>query len=305
MGDVSKLIDEKRAEDIGLLLARAEPKKLLDKMIPKDPLFRAIELLVDIKGCDEAAPFVVANALTDYQTNIKGEEYWLAFVDFITSGRATGDIMNDYSMFLERYGGKKLEEKRGRAELILSPSMFNEIKGNWRKYCKDLRGFAEGLVDKMNEIMPTRRRRKLEDKTIAFTTKALGYLCMICMERGERKEAPDFSGIPIPLDSRNKKILVSSCVAERLPDDDKAREKKEFLKAFGIICEKAGVSCIELDIVLWPIIGALLDTRFDTDLAWAKLKAYYGIDVDRKLLEELAKCKDNIKKVEGSEKRAP
>lgn len=269
---MGELIDIERARRLGELLAGLRGAWPLAAR--SDPQFRAVKRLAEARGCGEAALLVVANALVSYQLEMRGEDYWTAFAHFFANYGGPDQLMG-FSEFLSKYGRRLSEQKLGRLRKFFSSSISREVENRWRSYCGDLRGFASLLARAMGSGPGA--------KTIAFAAKMLGYLCIAC------NEPPDFSGIAMPLDYRNKSLLISSCVARSSSDEG------ELLRAFDAICESADMSCIELDIVIWPIMGELLRNNFDIDLTREKLRKSYGVDVDKELLEELSKCRDNLK----------
>ncbi len=185
----------------------------------KDPQYIA---LYRMSKRVEAGPFVkyvVANSLISYQLSGKAEDYWNEFEEKLS---ITGNIYRDMKNFLEisafnkRLTNVKLKRLKKAQKILeeITPSM--RFKDVWKKL------YVFGKYR----------------KTVVFSIKMFGYAKRII----KKKFTPFPMEIPIPLDSRIKKIT-------------KMLTNKEPLKFWRAIALKTGIPPLHIDSILWNAMG--------------------------------------------------
>ena len=270
------------AVDVATCLGRhiSKLKQIVREVLRRDPQFQAVERLVGYLGCEKAALLVVQNALVSYQLNVTGEEYWTRFAEYYTStDRVFSPSIADF-LRESRSLGRNMDQKISRVSRFLSTPLPEKILRGWRDYCCNLSQFIRELSEAM--------KADESSKTMVFAAKMLGYVCEAC---GETISGGD---IDVPVDYRNAVLLLKTGVIscgdsfEICVQKVMGEWRKEAVKAWRLMCRASGISCLELDTLLWPITGHLIRASFDPRRARVTILENLQVEVPLEVLEILS-----------------
>jgi len=179
---------------------------------------------------------VVLNAISSYQLNCSGEEYWSEFSEYfsiksnILQGREVNGemLVSIFLNFLEKSkcNVRLLSQKRRRALKILP--LINSFIENIEVYTKNFKLLQVELSKYLNASSSA--------KTVVFAVKMFNYGVRIAY--GKRIPLP--LDIDIPVDSRIRKL--SSCL----------NVNEEHIKSFWRkVAYKTGIPPLHIDSLLW------------------------------------------------------
>lgn len=183
-----------------------------------DSQFQSLLKLSEHLPTDRYLTLIVQNAIIAFQLTLKGEQYWEEFSNYFMKNPD-----QDIFSFLKVSKGNRLyhELKISRLEKIQNETFGLEYYNNMEMLRKDLE----------NKLKST-------GKTIFFAVKMYGYGARIIT----RKFIPYPMSIPIPVDSRIKKIT------EKL-------DKSDPEKFWGEVSYQTGVPPLHIDSILWPLLS--------------------------------------------------
>ncbi|MEM0378604.1 MAG: N-glycosylase/DNA lyase [Thermosphaera sp.] len=275
------IIDLERAREIGRMLKVFS--HLTHVFERNDPQYRAVEKIVEAKGCSQAALIVLGNSLASYKLNVRGEEYWTALAEYISRSEGTPERALIRFLSDRRDLARLIDQKIRRIQAFFKSELSRELSVDGLGYCSRLNALRNELAASLN----TSRN----SKTILFAVKMYYYLCSACgRDTGE--------DIDLPIDSRNSRLSLWSCIvrgchggldvcAEKLMRDP---YRGELVQAWRIVCKESGIPCVKLDSVTWLLTGVLADSGLNPEVAKSKIFEKFNIELPLKVVEEFLKC---------------
>jgi len=282
-------VDVERSVFIGRLFNGVEES--IEKLVENDPQYVAVKKLIENLGCSVSSLLVIGNSIVSYMLNIRGEDYWLAFSQYICSRerfQSILDLLNTHINFLKntRYNVFNINAKIKRLHRFYKSILAKKLYKNPTIYCEDLSLLNRelALILKGKEYM----------KTIVFATKMYYYLCRICGVEVNVK-----GGLPIPVDRRNAFLSLTSCMIRDCRDtlrkcieDLLSVNSGLVIEAWNIVCRESKIPCLVLDTFTWLVTGIYRDVR-EPGRVYGVLKEKYGFKRSMKLYElinELFRC---------------
>ncbi len=248
-----------------------------------DPQYRAVEALARVKGCDQAAVLVIANALVSYQLNVRGEEYWQYFAESTASARGSPDSVMLGFLLSNKHRNRLLQQKIERVKSFFNTKLYRDLSIDGLKYCSSL----EVLRDRLAEELASSRF----SKTILFAVKMYNYVCTSC----GREVKGD---VDLPIDLRNAELSVWSCIVRECGGGERACSEKlmrdpyraRLADAWRIVCRESGIPCVKLDALTWLVAGVLKDSGLNPVVAGRRVAEAFGVEIPVEALRELVKC---------------
>lgn len=281
------IVDENRLEYIQSLLVEIKPH--LRHLIARDPQFLAIRDLSHNRGVETASILVVSNALISYQLSIEGEKYWRRFSDYFSRANVEVSI-NSFKKFLYETGCiRNLNQKLNRLNRFISSKIADRLASNGLYYCERIRD----LIEELGHVLKTDKYAK----TLVFAAKMYGYLCIA------NNVEPSWTDIPIPVDYRNAKLSITSCIIKYDQGEKPMSRAKNLTSGYYSriiqqtwerICHEIETPCIELDTFTWLFVGVATEAKFNPALAKEIFYSKYGVDISLELCKALLECVTNV-----------
>jgi len=179
------MVNRLKASEIVNLLKSLNAKEIT-KIERSDPQFKALEKLWNCtKNRKSFYKLVITNALLSYQLQMKGEDYWTKFSEFMCQGKTVEEFLKVYNKRLLNHKLKRLEKIKSCLNEELLDTVYD----------------LEKLVVKLSSCL----KQKKESKTITFCAKMVRYALLIA----EGREPLNVWKIAMPIDSRIAKISKS------------------------------------------------------------------------------------------------
>ncbi|MFZ8791817.1 MAG: N-glycosylase/DNA lyase [Thermosphaera aggregans] len=274
-------VDSRRARELSGIFKQLAP--FVEVVERSDPQYRAVEKLTRIRGCDQAAVLVIANALVSYQLNVRGEEYWQYFVDHTAFVKDSPEqVMIDF-LSHNKYNKRLLRQKMARVKSFFRTKLYRELITDGLKYCSSLESLRDFLLKELSSSQFS--------KTVLFAVKMYNYVCSSC----GREVKGD---VDLPIDLRNATLSVWSCIVKGCSGDVHVCAEKLMreplrtllINAWRIVCRESGIPCVKLDALTWLITGLLRDSGLNPVEARRRALETLGIEIPVEALKELVKC---------------
>jgi Uncharacterized protein conserved in archaea len=244
-----------------------------------------LKKLINSVGVNNASILTVLNSLISYQLSIPGEEYWERFTDFFSKPNV--QLNTDYfkKFLLNVKCIRLLDQKLMRISKVLSSDLPGKLLSNGLRYCNDI----EALMRELSRILKVSE----DSKTIVFSAKMYSYLCDIS------GQVVNFGKTPIPVDYRNSLLALTSCIiidCEGLSLKECALKltsstySKYVRNAWMNVCNKLGISCLELDAFTWIFTGVAINSGFDASKIVKLLKEKYSVNIREDIVRVLIEC---------------
>lgn len=227
-----------RAQEVGKVLSKI-PLEVWDRIVANEPEARLLDQLPRY-GFGKFATLMVMAALNDYQLKGPAEEKYWPPLHRLIKGNPVPETLEDMKTLLSEFYMKERfrEAKLKRLDKLLDSPLAREL---WMSSPENVsEGFKRIWVE-LSRVMGQKR----DDKTIVFAMKTLGLVLTLTGHTDF-----DFSGIPIPVDVRVKR-LTAKLVGRDLKDEEVRRFWDEALKE--IRKTQPGVNMIHLDSLVWQI----------------------------------------------------
>ncbi len=200
-----------------------------------DPQFSALEeLFKSFRG--EVADYlklVILNAISSYQLKMTGERWWNTF-SRVFRDRELGDLLEEYSAFLERYKVRLLPQKLRRVRKLWK-ALSDLTEGDLRELYEDMLSFRDLVASSLGASQLA--------KTVVFSVKMFGYASRIAFKRF----IPYPMEIDIPVDIRVKRI------SEVL--FGKSLSEAKVISLWREISTESGIPPLHIDSVIWHLWG--------------------------------------------------
>ncbi|MEM1603697.1 MAG: N-glycosylase/DNA lyase [Zestosphaera sp.] len=273
------LVNEERVKAVSTVF-KSLGRDGCEEFIRVDPQYVSLSRLQSSCGA-VSVELAAINGLVSYMLNMKGEEFWSLFADFITSKcsgvkdfKKTVELVEE---FTRRYNKLYLDAKIRRLNKVLRcADAFESLK----------RGQIKEYLSRLSLCIDTER----ESKTVVFSAKMAYYTL-----RSAEVNA-DLTKISIPVDRRVALVTLTSGLLSPLKKSKNTLEKlenlaKELLKhpqnvrvVWDAVSEESGIPALLIDTPLWLIGGRIKMLKADEIV---KSLRRLGLLVDELLLTRL------------------
>ncbi|MCO6041241.1 N-glycosylase/DNA lyase [Thermococcus alcaliphilus] len=215
------------------------PMDIWDRIVKEEPETKLGDQL-ERYGFGKFATFMVVAGLNDYQLKGPAEKvYWPKLHEILRKNPVPDTPKELYGILLPFYELERLKTaKVRRLEKFLHSDLATEL---WNSTPQEVARKFHQIWIQLSKIMGQRK----DAKTIVFAMKTLGIALILAGEYGF-----DFSGIPIPVDIRVRRI-TSKLLGEQLDDDSIRKFWNSVLKKIREL--NVPITMIHLDSLVWQI----------------------------------------------------
>lgn len=274
-------INTYRVKKISQTLKEVFDDGILDTFIEMDPQYKALKnIYLSLRDQSLTTIIAIANSLISYQLSGRGEDYWREVGEFFSKTRLS-NCMHLYKLFTDfltkytKYNRLGIQYKLKRLGIFFESKIIDQIQLDPCMYNKD----QYTLLETLSKIM----RQPKYAKTIVFSVKMYYYVArFIC-----KNTVPD-PRIPIPVDRRIAYISFTSGlitipnkihlenVKDMIRKAIRSKYRNEIIKAWFLLSEHSGISCMLLDTIVW-LIGKYVDPFKSIDEMVEEFTRDYGL----------------------------
>ncbi|NJE30095.1 N-glycosylase/DNA lyase [Thermococcus sp. 18S1] len=227
-----------KTEELGKILSTI-PIEIWNKIVENEPEAKLADQLPRYRF-GKFATLMVMTGLNDYQLKGPAEEkYWPSLHRLIKENPVPETPEGMKNILSKFYTKERLKKaKLQRLDKFLDSYLAQEL---WTSNPEDVSNNFKKIWTDLSRVM----KQKKSAKTIVFAMKTLGITLILVGYTDF-----DFSGIPIPVDVRVKR-LTSEISGKDLADDDIRRFWNEVLREIKKTQPK--VNMIHLDSLVWQI----------------------------------------------------